>query len=313
MIIKERDILMQKCSCINPRIDRISIERYSYGLEIRKLAKYPSSFPLRINSHHGVYLWNKPHAHEFDTELPAMLIFNLRLLNSWKKETEKPAFLLPNPFILYRRRCEVEAETENKEGSIFFLSHSTNDIDADYDAMEIIGELKKLPIDFLPVKIALHFIDVEKNRHQFFLDNGYSCVSAGHMYNTDFVKNFYNELKSVKYALSNTIGSHTFYSIDLGIPFSLIGKEPLYIFPETLILQNLENGRNLNLIVDIKKLIGNNLNYEISNDLLKFVRTELGVDIKVSSLNLFFFLLSNTIKYYFKKAILIFFKTSKIL
>jgi len=306
--VREKDILKEKCSYISPRIDKISIERYSYGLEIRKLAKYPLAFPLRINSHHGVYLWNKPHPHEFNTDLPAMLIFNWRLLNSWLRETSKPVYLLPNPFILYKRRCKVEINTEKQIGSIFYLSHSTIDVETEFDALEIIQELRKLPTDFHPVKIAFHFIDVEKNRHQIFLKNGYSCVSAGHMYNTDFVKNFYEELKSVKYALSNTIGSHTFYSIDLGIPFSLIGKEPEFIFPESLIKQNLENGRNLKLMDNLKKLVGDNLNYEISNNLSNLVKDELGVEIKVSSWHLFFFLLSNTLKYYFNRSISIIIK-----
>jgi len=123
--------------------------------------------------------------------------------------------------------------------------------------------------------------------------------------------NFYAELKSVKYALSNTIGSHTFYSVDLGIPFSLIGKEPTYIFPESLNKQNLDNGRNLNLTDNVKKLVGNNLYYKISNDFSKLVKEELGVNIMVSSLHLFIFLLSNTLKYFFRKTMSIVIKIEK--
>jgi hypothetical protein len=77
-----------------------------------------------------------------------------------------------------------------------------------------------------PISICLHFRDIELYGKQF-RDHGFSVFTAGdsRQSGNGFVKNFYDILSRHKYSCSNEIGSYTFYSIEMGIPFFICGPE----------------------------------------------------------------------------------------
>jgi len=59
--------------------------------------------------------------------------------------------------------------------------------------------------------------------HNTFIEQGIPVYSAGHAHDQDFVDRFYDIIRHFKYSMSNAIGSYTYYSVELGIPFSLFG------------------------------------------------------------------------------------------
>src|SRR5690606_30486822 len=105
-----------------------------------------------------------------------------------------------------------------------------------------------------PVTICLHFVDVLKGKHRLFEEAGFRCVTAGHMFNKDFISNFYKIVTNFKYSLSNDIGSHTFYSIELVIPFSLMGDPAKVQNTKQEKVENLLLQKNLHFQADIEKM-----------------------------------------------------------
>ncbi len=57
-----------------------------------------------------------------------------------------------------------------------------------------------------------------------FISKGYKVVTAGNPHDNTYTQKFYAILKNYKYTMSNLIGSYTFYSVEMGIPFSLYGR-----------------------------------------------------------------------------------------
>src|SRR5690554_37898 len=295
--------LEEKANYISPGINQIQVEMYGFGKELRKYCFLPSKFPLRIKSQHGIVLWNQPSLHELNSELPFMLVFSKRHQLAWERISKKPCFIVPHPFYLYRTRKKIQLR-DDRSGSLFFLSHSTFSKETDINFVQIIKQLKNLPEEFKPVTICLHFVDILKDKHLLFEKAGFECVTAGHMFNKDFVSNFYDILTNFKYAISNDIGSHTFYSIELGIPFSLLGESAQVTITKTEELENLLLNKNLAYQGHMEKLLGRDvLNDHISPELKEMVIREMGIVDGIGGFRLGLVLVISSIIYFATKSV----------
>ena len=295
--------LEEKANYISPGINQIQVEMYGFGKELRKYCFLPSKFPLRIKSQHGIVLWSTPSLHELNSELPFMLVFSKRHQLAWEKISKKPCFIIPHPFYLYRTRKKIRPRND-RSGSLFFLSHSTFSKETDINFVQIIKQLKNLPEEFKPVTICLHFVDILKDKHLLFEKAGFECVTAGHMFNKDFVSNFYDILTNFKYAISNDIGSHTFYSIELGIPFSLLGESARVTITKSEELENLLLNKNLAYQGHMEKLLGRDvLNDHISPELKEMVIREMGIVDGIGGFRLGLVLVISSIIYFATKSV----------
>lgn len=235
---------------------------------------------------------------ELETKYHGILLFTDELKQKWEKKlkTRKLIKTIPHPYVLYQRRTKYKLGL-NRRGSLFFFSHSTWDteIETKYELLK--ARLDALDEDFKPVRIVLHFIDVLKGKDLQFKKMGYKVISFGNMYNTIFVDNLYGALKNTRYALSNTVGSHAFYCINVGIPFSLVDTETTLKQPEREINYNKQARRHLKKVEEMKNLIGTSLNYKNSPMTIDFVNNELGLNNTSLKLPLIYFILRSNIIY----------------
>jgi hypothetical protein len=202
-------------------------EMYGFGKIYREMGFYPKFLPFHIICQHGVSLWDEPQSHDFNSKYPVMFVFSKRMQKAWQGISKKPCFVIQHPYIFYRKKNKILQKAEAK-GAVFFLSHSTSEIKMKLAINKLISQLRKLPLKFHPITICLHYVDINKGFHKPFMKAGFSCVSAGHCEDPLFIKRFYKILSSHKYAISNAIGSYTFYSVEMGIPFSLFGERPIF-------------------------------------------------------------------------------------
>lgn len=200
---------------------------YGLGYWLKDYAYYPQGLPLFIYMDHGMVLSDKIYSHEINNDAPLIFKFSPRLVNIYRKIDDKPVYNLLNPTIHYRLSKRIE-KSINAKGSLFFIAHSTEDIVDQTDWKSFIEDIKNIPETFKPIDICLHPTDVEKGLDKVFLAEGFRVVSAGSYSSSDFIANFYSILINYRYTISNLIGSYAFYSVDLGIPFSMYGDEPKY-------------------------------------------------------------------------------------
>lgn len=294
--------LIKFCEIKSKHTATRAIERYSFGSEIRKFLKMPRFFPLYVYTHHGVYLWNKPHVKELNTKYEGILLFTEELKDKWEREVKGAKLIrtIPHPYLLYLKRTSFKLNG-NRKGSLFFFSHSTWDTEIKTNYNLLKKKLDSLESQFRPVRIVLHFIDILKEKHILFEQMGYEIICFGNMYNNNFVENLYNALGTTKYVLSNAIGSHTFYAINIGIPFSLIDTHTNIILPEHHARYNKNSGRHLGKMKKLAMLIGNKINYKNSEDTILFVNHELGVGTGYNKLFIIYFIIKSNMRYIVKK------------
>jgi len=275
-------------------------EMYGFGSIFRQMGFYPSFLPFYITTQHGVSLWNHPQSHDLNSPYPIMFVFSKRWKYLWKQFSKKPCFIICNPYIFYRRKNAINIK-KNASGTVYYFSHSTKEIDMVIDINNLIAKLKKLPKKFHPITICFHFIDITKKYHNLFIKAGFNCVTAGHCDDPLFINRFYDILSSHKFSMSNVIGSYTFYSIEMGIPFSLYGNRPIYInkadssFPLGIWKRD-NNGFSAsiyNLFID--------LNTSINDNQKNVVISELGIDDSISRLKFSILLYWSFLSYSLKK------------
>jgi len=206
-------------------------ETRNYGVNqiIKRYARFPWYKPLPVHLEHG---WTPDEfalKSDLLTRKPLMLVYSKRRAAAWKKKSKTPVAIMGSPFIHFKNMNHI-AKKKKAKGTIAFPGHSTYDLDSNFSLEQYCRQLKKLSAKYQPITICLFWFDfVEKaDAYRKF---GFNVVTTGYKFSTglSFVKNFYKILSAHKYATSNEIGSHTFYAVDLGLPFFLTGEKPLVI------------------------------------------------------------------------------------
>lgn len=132
-----------------------------------------------------------------------------------------------SPFVHYRRRHSIKQPLDAR-GTVAFPSHSIQDLKAVFDIEKYCETLNALPAEFHPITICLHPADISSfGLDKFYKDYGFTTACAGQASGGQFHINFYEILRKHKYSTSNDPGSYSFYSVELGIPFFLLGEEAI--------------------------------------------------------------------------------------
>lgn len=200
-------------------------EVYSFGNHIRDYAFYPKMLLLMSYCEHGVgdeMIYN----HEVENDASCMFVFSEKKCDDYRKTSSKPCYIIPAPFVWYRRKHHIEP-LKIAKGTLAFPAHTTPEIELGSDIELYIQELKNLPEEFQPVCVCVHMHDVNKGQHKIFLEHNIPVYTIGNAFDYRFAERFYEILKNFKYTTSNMVGSYTYYSVEMGIPFSLYGDRPI--------------------------------------------------------------------------------------
>jgi hypothetical protein len=202
-------------------------EVYGLGYWLKDYGYYPKRMPLYVWMDHGMVLHDDLFPNELETEAPLVFKFSPRLVQAYKKVSHKPVYGLLNPTIHCKNKRGYRQKTDAK-GTLFYVAHSTELVEDLTNWNEFIDGLKHIPEKFGPIDICLHPTDIRKGLDKIFLEKGYKVYTAGDAWADSYADNLYNILCNYKYTMSNLPGSYFFYSVEMGIPFSLYGEEPKY-------------------------------------------------------------------------------------
>lgn len=206
----------------------MTAEVYGFGKHIRKYCYYPLRLPLCISTDHGVATEGTILLSEITCDAPVQFYHDRETVRKWNQTFKKPCFTLFSPFVFYRRSNNV-IQSPDAKGTLAFPAHTTSVIDDISDIKEYINDLKALPLEFHPISICLHYNDVIKGQHNAFLKHNFRVFTAGSPDDYRFTENFYAILSKFKYTTSNLMMSCLYYSVEMGTPHFLYGKEPLFI------------------------------------------------------------------------------------
>lgn len=254
-------------------------EVYSFGLHLRNYGFYPSFLPLYIYSDHGI---GNPTITQHETQNDAEWMFVTfdEKAKNYRQESQKPCSTIIAPFIWYRRHNKVN-QTQETKGTLAFPAHSTPEVEAEFDIKEYINQLKNLPKDMQPVCVCLHMHDINKGQYKIFIENDIPVYTVGNAFDVRFAERYYDILKNFKYTTSNLIGSYTYYSVEMGIPFSLYGAKNRYFnISDKNLPEGEYNYENKEYIASAELFKG--INKTISTEQKQYVENILGINSTIS-------------------------------
>jgi FkbM family methyltransferase len=187
--------------------------------------------------------------------------------NLWEKELECPL-----PYIysvsdekseVYRQRCskevlsigsvlhyakrlfhdQVKMLQESARGTVVFPHHSTHHVTVGFDQEYLIKALQKLPSHMGPIRVCCYWRDIQLEAHQKYLEAGYECLTAGHMYDLGFFERLIRILASHDHVVTNEIGTPSMYAATMGLKVHLIKQRLLETGRPEFLLDN--SGPNL--------------------------------------------------------------------
>ena len=152
--------------------------------------------------------------------------------------------------------------------------------------------------------------DINKGRHKVFLDSNIPVYTAGNTSDIRFIERLYSIIKNFNYTTSNYLGTITFYSIEMGIPFFIYGEKQIDInkndvnFPMGVLKENKNN--EIDFLND--KLSLKNVNDTIDSEVKNYIERKLGLYDGVSRKKLALVLWKSFIFWLFSVRSLSFFK-----
>ncbi len=200
-------------------------ESSSFGKTFRKWAGFPKCLPLYICSDHGVSWESRCWPNETGSPYKTYFTWNKKKNDLMNRGHKKKSYHVPHPWVFYRKKYFNELP-KHRSGTLIFFPHSNDTTTPVFDIDGFMDAIKSMPEKYHPIVLCLSYADVEKGLHKKLRQYNLPMVTAGAMISQEFVDRFYSLLLRFKYSSSANIGSHTFYSIEAGVPFFLFGPYP---------------------------------------------------------------------------------------
>ncbi len=205
-----------------------------YGIDValKQYVGLPQTYHLKVHySHCSILSKETSWIQDYNT-LPMLLTWSPFHESIYKQLCKKPMHSI-GPIIHYAKNAytkeKIEAERKRLgKNALFFPTHSTHHASSSFSvekSLQAIGQFKE---KFDSIRICLYWKDVLDGRAKLFLDSGYECVTAGHMFDPYFLPRIKGLLSVADHTFGNAFGTNIAYAVYLQKPFTYIPQEITY-------------------------------------------------------------------------------------
>lgn len=108
---------------------------------------------------------------------------------------------------------------------VAFPAHSTHHLETDYDAAAFADRLVAERGAYDRIAVCLYWRDIQRGVHGAYLDRGLECVTAGHMYDPQFLIRLRGILEEASEVVTNEVGTHIVHAVALDRPVWMFEQE----------------------------------------------------------------------------------------
>lgn len=189
---------------------------------------------IKIINHsieHGLYFGNYiPFATFLKTTKSIITFSENRKKHLIANGIKKPIYII-GPYIHYAAITLSENEFKKLKQSLgrtflLFPTHSIKDFNVDIDVLELIKKVKKIASNYDSIIVCLYYKDIlDKIYPKYFQDAGFKIVTAGNLYDINFLSRLKLIIELADFTASNSIGTHTGYCVYLNKPHFVIKQK----------------------------------------------------------------------------------------
>ncbi|CAN5857990.1 hypothetical protein BH11MYX2_BH11MYX2_30040 [soil metagenome] len=167
---------------------------------------------------HGVilndYVWDV----DASTALPSFLCATPRRAALFSARAPHVAAKPIGPMTAYAAALVPRPTKPTRRVLLAFPSHSSHRVRAVFDAGAFADRLAEHGKRFDEVHVCVYWRDVESGLARVFAERGFTCVSAGHMFDPEFLPRLLQLLGKATAVVANEVGSSVLYAASAGVP-----------------------------------------------------------------------------------------------
>ena len=262
---------------------------FYYNAQVLKdYCNLKSDYQIKAALEHATYMGSDYYWEaDVNHNLPAVIMQGTMRKAILEKVTNKEIFSIgtyiqyAKPF--YDKEKFNKIKKELGKTLLVFPMHSTHWVNLEFNIKDFIDEIKRISKDFDTVMICMYWKDILKNAHSPYQKEGFKIVSAGHIYNKNFLPRLRTIIELSDLVCSNDVGSYVGQAIALNRPVYLYKQD--YSFNSTN--KEMDDGSEYDLRLKDKNYIDNfkvfsKYSLEITNEQREFTNYLWGVDIKLT-------------------------------
>ncbi|NBX73848.1 MAG: hypothetical protein EBZ69_02700 [Alphaproteobacteria bacterium] len=203
-------------------------EPENYGLDkaLKHWLGLPANIPIALQMHHGAEIIVRKYLHTLANPAPVMVF--RKAFKDFYAKYNKQAFVIGLPYVHYRRARNITT-LPTAAGTLAFPCQSIRQVACEFDLNAYADTLLSLPAAFHPVAVCMYWHDLVCGKHEPFLRRGIPVYTAGHIYDENFVANFYDILRNFRFGTSNlSISTSTILALEMDMPFFVMGDPIMF-------------------------------------------------------------------------------------
>lgn len=201
---------------------------YGHATIIKKFLNIPVEYQFKFVIEHGVTLSKQINNLELDSSLSSYLTFS-KYRTKVLKQSGKLSHSI-GPYIYYSNHYLTREQLKNEKKRLgrcllVLPSHSTLDIQANYDIERFCREIQKMGKNFQSIVICLYWKDILHGADKIYKLHGFECVTAGHILDPNFLPRLKSIIELSDFTISNDPGTHVGYCILMNKPHLIIPQK----------------------------------------------------------------------------------------
>ena len=228
------DRLAANINILSPYSSEINMPNdfYGHAKVLKEFLGLREDKSFKFIIEHGIVLSNQVNDLELESGLDSIITFS-NFRKDVLKKFKKHSFAI-GPMIHYTNgvlsKKQVQEEKKRLGKTLLvFPSHATLDVRSQYDVHAFSKFIKNYGKRFQTIRICLYWKDILDGLGKFYKDQGFECVTAGHILDPLFLPRLKSIIECADYSVSNKAGTHVGYCVYL--------KVPHYIYDQKQIIQ----------------------------------------------------------------------------
>jgi len=193
---------------------------YGHAACLKKYCEYNDNYTTKAVIEHGADI-GPPWDRDIESQFPVFIAFGTNC-HVYLKNVSKKVYTI-GPFIHYAPHIlsPIQLTSEKrrlKKNLLVFPSHSTTATNTSYNIKAFCNKLISMKQNFDSIRICLYWKDVSNGVDKVYRNNGFECVTAGHIFDPLFLSRLKSIIETSTVTMSNNIGTHLGYCICMNKP-----------------------------------------------------------------------------------------------
>ncbi len=195
-----------------------------YGMDIalKQYAGLPHSYHLKAHYSHASLATEGTGWDSDYNLLPMLFTWSPMHKQTYQKVCKKPMHSI-GPIIHYAQNYYTDEQIKAKKerlgrNALFFPVHSSHHISSHFTMKHCLKALEPFKKDFDTIRVSIFWKNFHEGQHKPFIDAGYECVTAGHMFDPLFLPRLKGLLSVTDHTFGNSYGTNIAYGIYMQKP-----------------------------------------------------------------------------------------------